>query len=268
MANVHPLTSIAVNAARRAGDVILSYYRRGETGQVSQKNENDFVTDADHQAERVIIDTIRRSYPDHAFIAEESGESGDPDTAEAVWIIDPIDGTSNFIRGIPHFCVSIACRIKGVIEHAVIYDPIKDELFTADRGVGTILDGRRVRVSTRPRLRDAVLATGFTYARYEDITTRLPLYNRLLCASGGMRCLGSAALGLAYVAAGRHDAYWEYGLGPWDMAAGVLMVRAAGGIASDAADNDANPLETGNILAANAKIYPQLLDKIAKTPKG
>lgn len=263
---MQPLTNVAVNAARRAGDVILSYYRRGETGEVTRKSDNDYVTEADQRAEAVIIDIIQRSYPDHAFLAEESGETGgDSDT---VWIIDPIDGTTNFMHGIPHFCVSIACQVKGVLEHAVIYDPVKDELFTADRGAGATLDGRRMRVSKTIKLREATLSTGFAYRRDGDIATYLPLYNRLLSASAHVRGMGSAALDLAYVAAGRLDGYWEIGLSPWDIAAGTLMVRAAGGIASDAHDNDANPLDTGNILAANPKLYPQLLDKISKTPRG
>ncbi|MDA3920705.1 MAG: inositol monophosphatase family protein [Salinisphaera sp.] len=262
---MQPLTNVAVTAARRAGDLILSYYRRGDTGEVTRKSENDYVTEADQRAEKIIIDSIRRHYPDHAFLAEESGESGESDT---VWIIDPIDGTANFMRGIPHFCVSIACQIKGVVEHGVIYDPVKDELFTADRGAGASLDGRRMRVSKVIRLRESMLSTGFAYRRTSDVATYMPLYNRLLSASGHMRGMGSAALDLAYVAAGRLDGYWEVGLSPWDMAAGVLMVRAAGGIASDCHDNDANPLDTGNVLAANPKLYPQLLERIAKTPRG
>lgn len=262
---MQPLTNVAVNAARRAGDVILSYYRRGETGDVTRKSDNDFVTEADQRAEATIIDVIRRSYPDHAFLAEESGETGESDTR---WIIDPIDGTTNFMHGIPHFCVSIACQVKGVLEHAVIYDPVKDELFTAERGAGATVDGRRMRVSKTNRLREATLTTGFAYRRDGDIATYLPLYNRLLSASGHVRGMGSAALDMAYVAAGRLDGYWEFGLSAWDVAAGTLMVRAAGGIASDANDNDVDPLTTGNILAANPKLYPQLLDKINKTPRG
>lgn len=261
---MQPLTNIAVTAARRAGDVILSYYRRGETGEVTRKGDNDYVTEADQRAEATIIDTIRRNYPNHAFLAEESGEIGD---AETVWIIDPIDGTANFMRGIPHFSVSIACQINGVVEHAVIYDPVKDELFTADRGAGATLDGRRMRVSSTVRLREAMLASGFAYRKDRDIATYMPVYNRILSASAHMRQQGSAALELAYVAAGRLDGYWEIGLAPWDMAAGMLMVRAAGGIASDTHDNDANPLDTNNILATNPKLYPQLLDKIVKTPR-
>jgi len=261
---MQPLTNIAVTAARRAGDVILSYYRRGDTGEVTAKSgRNDFVTEADQRAEKAIIDTISRIHPDHAFMAEESGEAGDSDT---VWIIDPIDGTANFIAGIPHFCVSIACQVNGVIEHAVIYDPVKDELFTADRGAGAALDGKRIRVTRTVRLRQALLATGFAYRKQQDIAIHMPVFNRLLAASGDIRRSGSAALDLAYVAAGRLDGFWEMGLSPWDMAAGLLLVRAAGGIAGDIHDRD--PLETGNVIAANPKLYPQLIEKIERTPSG
>lgn len=258
---MQPLTNIAVTAARRAGDVILSYYRRGDTGEITRKSENDYVTEADQYAEAAIIDAIRRVYPRHAFLAEESGEQGDADT---VWIIDPIDGTANFMRGIPHFCVSIACRINGVIEHGVIYDPVKDELFTADRGAGASLDGKRIRVSRTLHLRQSLLATGFAYRKGGDVATHLPLFNRLVSASADVRRAGSAALDLAYVAAGRLDGYWEMGLSPWDMAAGLLMVRAAGGIVGDGGDGD--PLDNGTVVAANPKIYPQLADRIARTP--
>lgn len=262
---MQPLTNTAITAARRAGDVILAYYRRGETGDISRKSENDFVTEADQNAESRIIDTIRSTYPDHALLAEESGSTGESDT---VWIIDPIDGTMNFMRGIPHFCVSIACQINGRVRHAVIYDPVNNELFVAEQGGSATLDGRRIRVSNTHRLRHAILATGFAYQRDMDIATHLPLYNRMLSASAHMRSAGSAALDMAYVAAGRLDGFWEFGLSAWDLAAGSLLVRAAGGIVSDAERNEASPLETGNVLAANAKLYPQMLDKTNQTPSG
>lgn len=257
---MQPLTNIAVTAARNAADVILSYYRRGNPGAITEKSENDYVTEADQHSEATIIETIRHSYPDHAFLAEESGTIGESDT---VWIIDPIDGTMNFMRGVPHFCISIACQVRGVTESAVIYDPVKDELFTAERSAGATLDGRRIRVSRTTRLNESVLSTGFAYRRRKDIASHLPAYNRLLVASGHMRGFGAAALDLAYVAAGRIDGFWEFGLSPWDMAAGQLLVRAAGGIVTDTRDNDANPLETGNIVAATPKIYPQLMKQLS-----
>ncbi len=258
---MHPLTNIAVSAARRAGDVILQYYRRGETGEVQRKSENDYVTEADQRAEAAIIDVIHRSYPDHAIWAEESGRSGDSDT---VWIIDPIDGTANFMRGLPHFCVSIACQIDGVVEHAVVYDPVKDELFTADRDAGAALDGRRIPVARTVHLRQAMLATGFAYRKNGDIATYLPTFNRLAAASGDIRRAGSAGLDLAYVAAGRLDGYWELGLSAWDIAARMLLVEAAGGMVGDPFGGD--PLESGRIVAATAKLYPTLARKIAATP--
>lgn len=258
---MQPLTNIAVSAARRAGGLILQYYRRGDTGRVQRKAENDYVTEADQRAEALIIEEIHRVYPDHAIQAEESGSSGAADT---VWIIDPIDGTTNFMRGMPHFCVSIGVQIEGVMEHAVIYDPVKDELFTADRGAGALLDGRRIRASQNHRLRNALLSTGFSYRKNGDIRTYLPTFNRLLSASGDIRRTGSAALDLAYVAAGRLDGYWELGLAPWDMAAGMLIVEAAGGIVSDPFGG--NPLETGHIVAAGAKLHATLEQKISSTP--
>lgn len=258
---MHPLTNIAVSAARRAGGIILQYYRRGDTGRVERKGENDYVTEADKRAELAIIEAIQRVYPDHAIRAEESGTSGESDT---VWIIDPIDGTANFMRGIPHFCVSIGIQVEGVLQHAVVYDPVKDELFTADRGAGASLDGRRIRVTQCNRLRHAMLATGFAYRKSGDIKTYLPTFNRLLSASGDIRRGGSAALDLAYVAAGRLDGYWELGLSPWDVAAGIVLVETAGGIVSDPFGGD--PLESGHIVAAAPKLHPLLERRVRTTP--
>src|SRR5699024_3331174 len=180
--------------------------------------------------------------------------------------IDPIDGTTNFIHGLPHFCVSIAVQINGIVEHAVIYDPVKDELFTADRGAGAMLDGRRIRVSRQLRLRHALLSTGFAYRRGGDIKTHMPTFNRLLSACGDIRRSGSAALDLAYVATGRLDGYWELGLSAWDIAAGKLLVEAAGGITSDPVGAD--PLQSGNIVAAAPKLHPVLEKRINSTPQG
>lgn len=258
---MQPLTNIAISAARRAGGIILQYYRRGDTGRIERKSENDYVTEADKHAEAAIIEAIHRAYPDHAIRAEESGTIG---KSRTVWIIDPIDGTTNFIRGLPHFCVSIAIQVDGVLEHAVIYDPVKDELFTADRDGSTMLDGRRVRASSNTRLRHAILATGFAYRKTGDIKTYLPTFNRLLTASADIRRSGSAALDLAYVAAGRLDGFWELGLSPWDVAAGMLLVESAGGIVSDPFGGD--PLESGHIAAAAAKLHPVLEKRIQTTP--
>lgn len=260
---MQPLTNIAVKAARRAGGIILKYYRRGDTGRIEAKGENDYVTEVDKRVEADIIETIHRNHPDHAILAEESGTAGDSNT---VWIIDPIDGTTNFIHGVPHFCVSIAVQVKGVVEHGVIYDPVKDELFIAERDAGATLDGRRLRVSQQSRLRHALLTTGFAYRRHGDIKTHMPTFNRLLSACGDIRRSGSAALDLAYVAAGRFDGYWEMGLSAWDLAAGKLLVEAAGGIVSDPFGGD--PLQSGSIVAAAPKLHPVLEKRIKSTPQG
>ncbi|NNC22729.1 inositol monophosphatase [Salinisphaera sp. USBA-960] len=252
-----PLTNVAVSAARAAGDTILEYYRRGDPGQITRKGPNDYATEADQHAEQVIIQTISRRYPQHGFIAEESGQNDDTDT---VWIIDPIDGTANFMHGLPHFCVSIACRIDGILKLGVIFDPVRNELFTAERGRGAELDGRRVRVSGATHLDTALLASGFAYRRNADVDTWMPAFQQLTRAAGGMRVNGSAALDLAYVACGRLDAFWEAGLHAWDVAAGMLLVRAAGGIVAPPDDSD--PLESGHILASTPKLVPRIHERI------
>ena len=250
---MNPLVNTAVSAARAAGRVIIKHYRQGHLGEIKAKARNDYVTEVDHAAEDVIVRTLHKAYPRHAILAEESGASGDH---EVQWIIDPIDGTMNFIRGIPHFCVSIGCRVRGELAHGVVYDPFKDELFTASRGDGAMLDGRRIRVAGTTHLRSALLATGFAYRKQESLDSHLPTFNRLLAESGDVRRAGSAALDLAYVAAGRLDGYWERGLAPWDIAAGLLLVREAGGIAGDVGGGDA--LETGNVIAGTPKVYAAL----------
>lgn len=250
---MEPLTNVAVSAARLASETILEYYRRGDTGELTRKGPNDYVTEADQRAEQVIIDTIARRYPKHGFIAEESGVSGGTDT---VWIIDPIDGTDNFMRGLPHFCISIACRVDGVLTLGVIYDPVRNELFTAERGRGAELDGRRIRISGAKRLNNAMIASGFANRQDSDIDAWIPTFKRLTTSAGSMRVNGSAALDLAYVACGRLDAFWQVGLKPWDMAAGMMLVRAAGGIIAPPDDSD--PLESGHMLASTPKLVPAL----------
>lgn len=252
---MHPLANIAVSAARAAGNTIMRYWRQGGLG-VETKRANDYVTRADREAEAVIIDAIRRKHPDHAIVAEESGQQHGARGNDVEWIIDPIDGTTNFIRGIPHFAVSIAARVGGRIQHGVVYDPFKDELFTASNGSGATLDGRRIRVTDANQPRGALLATGFAYQRDRGIGAHLNLFNTVLEACGDIRRGGAASLDLAYVAAGRLDGYWEFGLQPWDLAAGMLLVREAGGIGGD--PEDADPLETGCVLAANPKLHTWL----------
>jgi myo-inositol-1(or 4)-monophosphatase len=256
---VQPLLNIAVRAARRAGEVIIRSLNRLESLTVASKGRNDFVTEVDHAAEHEIISTIRRHYPQHAFLAEESGASGEGDT---VWIIDPLDGTTNFMHGFPVFAVSIACQIKGRLEHAVVYDPMRGELFTASRGAGAHLENHRLRVSKARTLEGALLATGFPY-RADSL--HADAYFAMLKAvsqhAAGVRRPGAAALDLAYVAAGRVDAFWEFGLSPWDTAAGTLLVQEAGGRIGTLTGGEYR--QQGHIVAGPPKVYAALLELIA-----
>lgn len=252
---MHALLNVAIMAARRGGDSLLRSLKRLDQLKVEQKGRNDFVSEADRAAEGVVIDTILKHYPDHAILAEESGRQGESDH---LWVIDPLDGTTNFLHGFPVFCVSIGVLINGRQEHAAIYDPLRQELFTASRGQGAQLDGRRVRVSGESRLERALLGTGFPYrdsnASFEPY---MQMFRRAIQSSAGVRRPGSAALDLAYVAAGRTDGFWETGLSQWDMAGGTLMIREAGGIVS-ALDGGEDYLDRGHVLAATPKIYASL----------
>lgn len=257
-----PLANIAVAAARAAGNVIMRYLRQGRPLEIQAKGDKDYVTRVDHEAEAAIIATIRRAHPDHAILAEESGHSSGRSDTE--WVIDPLDGTMNYIRRIPHFAVSIACRTRGILQHGVVYDPFKEELFVASRGRGANLDGRRIRVGQTQQLASALLATGFAYQRREPVTTHLAAFTTVLEACGDIRRAGSAALDLAYVAAGRLDGFWEFGLAPWDMAAGILLVQEAGGIVSDPGGRD--PLTTGQVLAGTPKVHAALHQVLTSPP--
>lgn len=249
---MHAQLNVAVMAARRGGNSLLRSLKDLDRIHVEQKGRNDFVSEADRNAERVIIEVIHKHYPEHAILAEESGARGDSDH---VWIIDPLDGTTNFLHAFPTFCVSIALTVAGRPEHAAIYDPMRDELFTASRGSGAQLNGRRIRVSGRTRLDQALLGTGFPYRdSNKALAPYLNMFRLAIESTAGVRRPGAAALDLAYVAAGRLDAFWETGLGPWDIAAGSLMIREAGGIVSGL-DGGENHLETGDILAGTPKIY-------------
>ncbi len=222
---------------------------------VETKGRNDFVSEADRQAEAVIVDTILQHHPDHAILAEEGGASGESDH---VWIIDPLDGTTNFLHGFPVFCVSVAVQIRGRLEHGVIYDPLRQEMFTASRGEGAQLDGRRIRVANRRQLADALIGTGFPYRhRSGGLEPYLALLADVIRNTSGVRRPGAAALDLAYVAAGRLDGFWETGLKSWDLAAGALMIREAGGIVSGL-DGGENFLDTGHVLAGSPRIYAGL----------
>ena len=253
------LLNIAVRAARAAGEVIVRSLNRLESLTITSKGRNDFVSEVDHAAEAEIIKVIRKSYPSHAFLAEESGRTGEGDT---IWIIDPLDGTTNFLHGFPTFAVSIACQIKGKLEHGVVYDPMSQELFTASRGGGAHLDNRRIRVSKQRGLEGALIGTGFPYranARYMDCY--MAMLRAVMENTAGVRRPGSAALDMAYVAAGRTDAFWEIGLGPWDTAAGTLLVQEAGGHIGTLTGREYT--QGGNVLAGSPKVYTAMLELLA-----
>ena len=257
---MQPLLNIAVRAARRAGELIVRSLNRLESLTVSSKGRNDFVTEVDRAAEQEIIGSIRRLYPQHAFLAEESGRSGGEH--ETLWIIDPLDGTTNFLHGFPVFAVSIACQIRGRLEHAVVYDPMRGELFTASRGAGAHLDNHRMRVSKARALEGALIATGFPYranTRYLD--AYLAMLKAVTLQVAGVRRPGAAALDLAYVAAGRVDAFWELGLAPWDTAAGTLLIQEAGGRIGTL--GGAEYRQEGHIVAGSPKVYAALVELLA-----
>lgn len=256
---MHPVVNNAVNAARSASKVILRMMGHVDTYNISEKSRNDFVTEVDKLAEAEIIKILKKTYPDHTIIAEESGLiDGDEDY---VWLIDPLDGTTNYIHGIPHFAISIAMKHKNKLEHGVIFDPIRNELFTASRGEGARLNERRIRVSQQIRLEKALIGTGFPFKHIDLIKTYLNAFEAILPHTGGMRRAGAAALDLAYVAAGRFDGFWEFFLSPWDMAAGALLIKEAGGLVGDA-DGGEDYLNTGNIVCGNPKIFKALLQLI------
>src|SRR5436190_12940221 len=256
---MHPMLNIAVKAARRAGSIINRAALDRTQLEIRAKRANDFVTQVDRSAEAAIIEIIRQAYPDHAILGEESGAI--EGKSEYRWIIDPLDGTTNFIHGFPQYCVSIALQHRGATAHGVVYDPLKNELFTASKGRGAFLDDRRIRVTKCAYLKDALVGTGFPFKEL----SRLDLYCRqlreIMQTSSGVRRAGAAALDLAYVAAGRLDAFWEMGLAPWDMAAGALMIQEAGGLVGDLA-GDQTYMESGDIVAATPKVFPTLLEAL------
>lgn len=254
-----PLMNIAIAAARRAGDLIIRAIPRLDSIQVQTKGRNDFVSDVDRAAEQEIIASIRRLHPDHAFLGEESGRTGD---SEFVWIIDPLDGTTNFLHGFPTFSVSIALEHRGRLEQAVIYDPMRQELFTASRGGGAQVDGRRMRVSKQRDLDGALIGTGFPYrenVRWAD--AYLAMLKTIMASAAGIRRPGSAALDLAYVAAGRTDGFWEMGLKAWDTAAGTLLIQEAGGRIGTLTGGDYK--QEGHLIAGTPKVYEALIAAIA-----
>jgi myo-inositol-1(or 4)-monophosphatase len=255
---MNPTLNIAVRAARSAGNVIIRNLGKLDTLAIHTKDRNDFVTEVDRQAEQEIIYTLRKAFPGHGILAEESGlQEGD----EYQWIIDPLDGTTNFLHGFPQFAVSIALRHKGRMEQGVIYDPLRQELFTATRGAGAMLNDRRIRVTKRNSLEGALLGTGFPFRSQQHLDAYFDMFRALFPQAAGIRRAGAAALDLAYVASGRLDGFWEIGLNIWDMAAGVLLIQEAGGLSSDFTGGH-NHLESGNIVAGNPKLFAEILKSI------
>lgn len=257
---MHPMLNIAVRAARNAGKVIIRSFEQLDKVEVESKGSNDFVTSVDIAAEETIIETIRKSYPEHTIIGEESGVlTGSDDDYQ--WIIDPLDGTTNFIKGIPHFSVSIALKVKGKLDQAVVFDPIRGELFTASRGKGAQLNSMRIRVKAHKDLSGTIIATGFPFKNRQHTTAYMAMFASLFEKTADIRRAGSAALDLAYVAAGRVDGFFEIGLKPWDTAAGELLVIEAGGLVTDFAGGH-NHVQSGNIVASSTRLQKEILKSI------
>lgn len=261
---MHPMVNIAVRAARSAGSIITRNIDRLDRIKVEEKGRYDFVTDIDHHAEEVIIDTLRRAYPQHTILAEETGTHGQggAEKAEYTWIIDPLDGTANFLHGYPQVGISIALQRRGQLEAGVIYDPLRQELFTASRGNGAQLDGRRIRVTQRRGLQGSLIGTGFPFKQPKLMERYLRMFTAVAGQAEDMRRAGSAALDLAYVAAGRLDGFFELGLKAWDIAAGALLITEAGGTVTDL-DGEHDYLTNGNIVAGSSKVHNGLLQTIS-----
>jgi len=264
--NLHPMINVAIKAARAAGAIINRAALDVESVRVSQKQVNDFVTEVDQAAEQAIIDILLAAYPGHAIWAEESGRTQGAQDSDYVWIIDPLDGTTNFIHGLPIYCVSIALAVKGRVEQAVVYDPTRNDLFTATRGRGAFMNDRRLRVSKRVRLQECLISTGFPFRPGDDFKTYLSMMSEVMQRSAGLRRPGAAALDLAYVAAGFTDAFFETGLQPWDVAAGSLLVTEAGGLVGNLT-GEADFLEQKECLAGSPRIYGLLVALLGKYSK-
>jgi len=262
-----PMLNIAIKAARIASKPMLHNIERLDQLEIEKKGRADFVSEVDRQAEKIIIDTIHSAYPDHGILAEESGVSGDKDKSEHEWIIDPLDGTTNYLHGLPVYAVSIALRVKGVLQTAVVYDPSRDELFSASKGQGAHLNDRRIRVSNTRRLSDALLATGFPYNDMQYLEPWLGGFKALVPHVAGIRRAGAASLDLAQVACGRYDGFWEFGLKSWDIAAGILLIQEAGGFSADMQGKQ-EMLESGHIIAGNSKLFGKLQALIKEHAKG
>lgn len=255
---MHPLVNIATSAARSAGNFIMRSLDRVDQLTIESKGRNDFVTQVDRSAEAEIIKIIRKAYPNHAVLGEESGATGDN---EVVWIVDPLDGTTNFLHGLPHFAVSIGIQVRGKLEHGVIYAPCTQDLYCATRGSGATLNNRKIRGSQAKELDSALIGTGVPI-RADLLDAYLPMLKAIAGNSAGIRRAGSAALDLAYVAAGRLDGFFELGLKPWDMAAGIVLVQEAGGTVTDLYDARGDVMSSGHVLAAPHKLHAQLADAL------
>ncbi|MGZ8198501.1 MAG: inositol monophosphatase family protein [Burkholderiales bacterium] len=256
---MHPMLNTAVKAARRAGNIINRASRNLDLLSIREKAVNDFVSEVDRDAEQAIISTLHEAYPGHAILAEESGASG---TSEYQWIIDPLDGTTNYLHGFPQYCVSIALEHRQVVTQAVIFDPSRNDLFTASRGRGAFLNETRIRVSKRTQLKLGLIGTGFPFKELAHMDAYMAMLRDMMRATSGVRRAGSAALDLAYVAAGRLDGFWEMGLSPWDLAAGSLLITEAGGYVGDLEGNEGY-MESGNVVAGNPKLFVELLKLLA-----
>lgn len=252
------MLNIATRAARSAGRILMRYLERTDQIAVTSKSRNDFVSEVDRGAEQAIIQELRSRYPDHAILAEESGEHQGSDFQ---WVIDPLDGTTNYLHGFPQFSVSIALKYRDRLEQAVVYDPLREEMFTASRGQGAQLNDRRLRVAARTSLEGALIGTGFPFRDHSQLDSYLGMFKAMIQDTAGIRRPGSAALDFAYVAAGRLDGFWELGLAQWDFAAGALLVSESGGMVSDLAGGD-RYLDTGNLIAGNIKVHQAMLAKI------
>ncbi|MBU6512753.1 MAG: inositol monophosphatase [Betaproteobacteria bacterium] len=255
---MHPMINVAVRAAREAGKIINRASLDLDLLRVSEKSANDFVTEVDRASEQAIIEILLKAYPQHGILGEETGSTHGRADSEFQWIIDPLDGTTNFIHGLPVYAVSIALAHHGVVQHGVVYDPSRDELFTASRGGGAFLDNRRLRVSRRTRIEEGLIGTGFPFRRGDDLDTYLEMFKKISQRCVGLRRPGAAALDLAYVAAGRYDGFFEQGLKPWDVAAGSLLVTEAGGMVGNFT-GEADFLHRGEVIAANPRVYAQMV---------
>jgi myo-inositol-1(or 4)-monophosphatase len=264
--SLHPMLNVAIKAARAAGAIINRAALDVEAVRISAKQTNDFVTEVDHNAETAIIETLLQAYPGHGILAEESGSEHGARHSDYQWIIDPLDGTTNFIHGFPVYCVSIALAVKGRVEQAVVYDPTRNDLFCATRGRGAFLNDRRIRVSKRTRLQECLISTGFPYRPGDKLRAYLSMLGEVMSQCAGVRRPGAAALDLAYVAAGYSDGFFETGLKAWDVAAGSLLVTEAGGLVGNYT-GDADFMHQSECVAGNPRIYAQLVNVLAKYSK-